>query len=149
MRIIYTNEEGLLGVMYPSFGKTLEQFLQDVPKGVDHESVEDTYIPNDETFRRAWVHDKTDSPQKISVNVALARDISLARVRANRETLFAVLDKDYVIAQRTGADTSELDTKRLTLLAATDDLKSLDINNYGLISIEDAAELLLPLERIK
>jgi len=105
-------------------------------------------LDKNRAFRDAWMHDRTDSPQKICINKSLARDISLERVRANRAVLLSDLDKEYAIAGRTGADASKLDSRRLKLLAATDRLKALDVNKDGIISVEEAAGLLLPLELI-
>lgn len=142
MKVIrFTNTDGSIGIISPAV-------VKDVPDGLDYEIVDRSSIFNDRSFRNAWVYNKDIIPQKVSVNVTLARDVSLVRVRANRDKQLVALDKEYLIASRTGADTSLLDAKRQTLLDATNQLKALDLNNDGIVSVEEAADLLLPLEII-
>ena len=148
-RIILTNKEGSTDILIPVQGTTLERLIEDVPKSLHYEVVDESDIPSDRQFRSAWKHDTSISPQKISVDKALARDISLNRVRVNRDALLKDLDIEYTIAQRTSADTTALDARRLKLLAATDALKALDVNTDGVISVEEAAGMFIPMELIK
>lgn len=124
-----------------------------IAKGYDYEIILYSEIPSDRRFRSTWTHDKTSSPQKISVNVALARDVSLVKVRANVLDAFIELNREAQIAMSDGMTLDE--ARELTkvrgdiLKAATDQLKALDVNKDGIISVEEAAGLLLPLELIK
>ena len=62
MKIIYKNENGGVSVIHPteevlSF-MTIDEIAQkDVPTGLPYKIVEDSEIPEDRTFRNAWVVD--------------------------------------------------------------------------------------------
>ena len=103
-------------------------------------------------FRDAWMHDKTDSPQNVSVQASLARDISVARVRANVKEQFSILDKEVFLLKIGGSTEAEAikatQPERDRLKAATDRLKALDVNKDDIISVEEADGQLLPLELI-
>ena len=147
-RIIYTNTDLTTAIVVPTDDTTDFEALAKkvVPKGLDYEIVDVSDVPSDRTYRNAWKHDTTASIQKIGVVLADAQAISLEKVRAKRDEALLEIDKQYAIAQRTGADTASLDAERLSLLAATDALKALDVNNDGIISVEEAAGILTPLE---
>jgi len=148
-RIIFTNTDGSIGILIPAKGISLDRLVKDVPAGLAYEIVDETDIPADRAFRNAWVHDKTNNPQKVSVNVALGRDISLARVRANRDAALAVIENgELKELTRKGLDLTEVNAKIQVLLDATEALKALDVNTDGIISVEEAAGKLLPLELV-
>lgn len=148
-RIIYRQENGSVAILVPSLETDLKRLEDDVPEGVEYEIVDVKDIPSDRSFRNAWVQDTTESSMKIGVKLDRAVGISLERVRNARDDLFVELDKQYMIAQREGSDTGELDDKRQKLKAATDKLKSLDTNNDGYLSVEEVANQLLPLEEFE
>lgn len=109
-------------------------------------------VSTDRSFRDSWMHDKTSSPQKLSVKRSLAIDISIARVRKNVSHEFVALDQEVWLLQIGGMSIKEAvsatDIERDKLKAATDQLKALDVNGDGIISIKEASGLLLPLELI-
>lgn len=63
MKIIFENEQGQVSVIHPT-EEGLAAFsireiaIKDVPNGVPYWIVQDDYIPEDRTFRNAWVLDK-------------------------------------------------------------------------------------------
>jgi len=147
-KIIFT-EDGKLVVR--SFTGSLESAIENMKDSPDHEVIDSSELPADKSYRAAWCHDKTNSPQKISVNVALARDIGLGRVRANVAGLMKT-EVDDIRDEALRENVSQIDAnalvdaRRTELKGATDKLKALDVNKRGIISVEAAAELLLPLE---
>lgn len=154
-RIIYTNENGGVSVVVPApnYKGTMQELQSQleargnlVTTGTPEiVSVDD--IPADRTFRNAWEHDTTASPNKIGLKLDKAVGISLERVREKRDAALLELDKQYTIAQRQGVtDTSAIDAKRQALLDATNALKALDTNHDGFLSAEEVAGKLLPLE---
>lgn len=148
-RIIYTQENGVAAILTPAPGISQERMEQDVPVGTQYEVVDVQDIPTDRTFRNVWEHDTTESLNKIGIKLDKALGISLERVRARRDELFAELDKEYVIAQREGSDTTALDERRQKLKDATDQLKALDTNHDGYLSADEVAGQLLPLEEFE
>ncbi len=64
MKIIYTNEDGGVSIVIPtdealSFMTIHEIAKKDVPTGLPFAIVEDSEIPEDRTFRDAWIVDET------------------------------------------------------------------------------------------
>jgi hypothetical protein len=57
----------------------------------------------------------------ITINMAKARDIHRAKMRAARDPLFAALDIAYQRATETGADTAEIVAKKQALRDVTID----------------------------
>ena len=56
MRIIYKREDGGVAVVYPVFAEGVDALAKDVvPTGLKYKIVEDSEIPDDRTFRDAWV----------------------------------------------------------------------------------------------
>ena len=63
MKIIYKNESGGVSVIIPSDEAlsfmTIDEIAQkDVPTGLPYKIVDDSEIPEDRTFRDAWVVDE-------------------------------------------------------------------------------------------
>ena len=54
MRIIYKTENGGVAVIVPS--DTIEDCMKDIPEGAVYEIVEDSDVPEDRTWRDAWVY---------------------------------------------------------------------------------------------
>lgn len=148
-RIIYTQENGVAAVIVPAPNATIEQAVKAVPQGLHYEIVDVAEIPTDRSFRNVWEHDTTESTQKIGIKLDKAVGISLERVRAKRNEALDALDKQYIIYNREGKDTVELDAKRQALLDATNALKALDTNQDGYLSAEEIAGQLLPLEALE
>jgi len=148
-RVIFENADGTVGIIVPAPNSDLsiqEIARKDVPEGLSYAIIEDAEVPSDRSYRNEWVRDASAAPSAVGVRMGVARDASLVRLRARRDELLEVLDKEYTIAARTGASVVDLDAKRASLLAATDAVKALDVNNDGIVSVEEAATAILPLE---
>lgn len=113
---------------------------------LEYEIVSVQEVPTDRSYRDVWHHDTSDTPQKIGVKLEEARDVSLARLRTARDEALEALDKEYTIALRTNAPTEALDEKRELLLNATEELKLLDVNQDGFLSVEEVSEQVLSKE---
>ncbi len=97
-RVLYTNESGGVSVIVPAPDATEEQCVAAVPEGVAYEIVDVDAVPADRTFRAAWFHDVSASPEKVGVDVGKAKNVCHARRRAARTVEFAPLDE--VIAKQ-------------------------------------------------
>jgi hypothetical protein len=102
-RIIYTAAEGNLAVIVPAPGCTQEQALKAVPAGASYEIVDVADVPSDRTFRNAWLHDTTASPQKVGVDMVKAQGIAHDKRRAKRAAEFAPLDVQATIPAKANA----------------------------------------------
>ena len=63
MRIIYKTPEETVSVMSasPEWKGTMEELAQkDVPTGLKYKIVEDSVIPSDRSFRKAWEVDEAE-----------------------------------------------------------------------------------------
>lgn len=115
----------------------------------DCEFVNKEDIPSDRTHREAWVYAPSSSTNKVVINKSVAKGISLARLREKRNAALSLLDKEYMIAQREGTDTTVLDVKRTQLLNATEELKAIVVEKGETMTISDAVNLLVPYETLK
>ena len=91
-RILYTNDQGGVSIIVPALDCTEEQALAAVPEGCSYEIVNLEDVPSDRTFRNAWFHDTTDTPQKVGVDISKAKEHCHAKRREARSTEFAPLD---------------------------------------------------------
>jgi len=92
-RIIYTNEDGGVSVVAPSFnsGLSIKAIAQkDVPAGYAYEIVDIAVIPSDRTFRNAWRKNNI----KIDVDLPEAKLIAHKMRRIKRGKEFIPLDGD-------------------------------------------------------
>lgn len=64
MKIIFPNGSGGVAVVIPAAGFSVEDCLSAVPTGSPYLIVEDDVIPEDRTFRDAWMADFTDAGVK-------------------------------------------------------------------------------------
>jgi len=63
MKIIFKTPENTVTVVLtsPSWGGTIEELAQlCVPTGLKYKIVEDSYLPNDHSFRNAWEVDEAE-----------------------------------------------------------------------------------------
>lgn len=62
MKILYTNETGIVSIITPvTTEMTIEEMAQKyVPTGKKYKIVEDSDISTDRSFRNAWVVDEAD-----------------------------------------------------------------------------------------
>jgi len=89
MKVIIYNHKGSLSVFRPvdKDADLTALAKQVVPAGISFEIVNDTDIPTDRTFRNAWQHDTSTSPQKVVTDMAMAKVIAHAARKANRDEL--------------------------------------------------------------
>lgn len=111
--IIYTNDLGGVSVCIPTGELPIEQVqAKDIPAGKESFIVRADSLPeNDNDFFDAWEQTRG----VVTVNIAKAREITKARLRAERAPLLAAQDVAFQRALETGADTSAIvaEKKRL------------------------------------
>ena len=92
MRIIYEAGGGVVVIIpAPQCGLTVEQIAQkDVPLGVEYEIVPVGSIPTDRVFRNAW----RKLGSSVAVDMPVAREIHMDRIRVVRNSELAQLDTD-------------------------------------------------------
>lgn len=99
MKIVFENPDGTVGVIHPSphwAGDMDELAQKDAPDNVWYVVVEDESIPQDRTFREAWVIDwDKEIP---AVDMEKAKAITKNRLRVERKPLLESLDIEYMIA---------------------------------------------------
>jgi hypothetical protein len=115
--ICYENENGGVSVVIPADEflsrrkypdspdnfetHTIQDIIdKDVPKGVNYVVMDKSDIPNDRTFRQAWV--LSDDKKIVDIDIDKATDIKLNQLRAIRAPLLASLDVDYMRALEAG-----------------------------------------------
>lgn len=102
--IIFKNNTGGVAMCIPSGEIPVEQVLaKDVPKDRDARIVDIESLPNKyNDFYNAWEMNTTS----VTVNLAKAKEITKARLRAERAPLLAAQDVLFQRALESGADTS-------------------------------------------
>jgi hypothetical protein len=115
--IIFTNDNGGVATTIPTGEISIDAVLEkDVPKGRGARIVNYTDLPiayND--FYDAWEMDATT----VSVNLAKAKELTKARLRAERAPLLAAQDVAFQRAQESGADTSAIVAEKQRLRDVT------------------------------
>lgn len=131
--IIFQNDRGGVSVCIPTGELPIETVLtKDCPAGA--QIVDQASLPNnDNDFFDAWeIHD-----DRVTVSINKARDITKARLRAEREPLLAAQDVAFQRALETGADTSAIVaekqrlrdiTKQADQAATLAELRSIKVN---------------------
>ena len=115
--IIFTNERGGVSVCVPTGELPIEQVqARDIPQGLDSYIVRaDTLPENDNDFFDAWEQSKG----VVTVNLDKAREITKARLRAERAPLLAAQDVAFQRALETGADTAAIVAEKARLRDVT------------------------------
>ena len=115
--IIFTNERGGVSVCVPTGELPIEQVqARDIPAGLDSYIVRaDTLPENDNDFFDAWEQSKG----VVTVNLAKAREITKARLRAERAPLLAAQDVAFQRAMESGADTAAIVAEKQRLRDVT------------------------------
>ena len=115
--IIFTNDNGGVATTIPTGEISIEAVLtKDVPAGRGARIVNYTDLPiayND--FYDAWEMDATS----VTVNLDKAKELTKARLRAERAPLLAAQDVAFQRAQETGADTSAIVAEKQRLRDVT------------------------------
>lgn len=58
VRVIYPNDEGGVSILVPSPScPSLERLIQDVPPGKPYQVIDISEVPNDRTYRNAWIYE--------------------------------------------------------------------------------------------
>lgn len=98
-RIIYQSDDGGLAVVIPADGGlTIEEIAaKDVPQGKPYRIIDASELPQDRTFRGAWI-----DAGVITVNMSKAREIKRDQIRAQRAPLLAALDIEFMRASERG-----------------------------------------------
>lgn len=134
MKIVFENPDGTIGVIHPSpnwTGDMDELAKKDAPDNVWYVVVEDSDIPQDRTFREAWVMDWDNELPAVSMEKA--REITKKRLRVERKPLLEALDIEYMIALEKG------DNKKLKDIAG-EKQKLRDITSSPEIEAAKSAE---------
>lgn len=128
MRIIYEDDDGGVVILEPSAwalanGWKLEQILaKDIPEGKSFETIENSEISSDRTYRDAW----KKNGAKIEINMAKARQIHMDRIREVRNKELDKSDKALVREMESGGNLTNLRVARQKLrdIPQTMDLES-------------------------
>jgi hypothetical protein len=91
-RAIIENADGTIGILVPApnCGLSMAEIVAKDAAGAEIVDVSD--IPSDRTFRNAWKADKSASPDKVMVDMPLAKEITHSRRRVKRSEEFVPLD---------------------------------------------------------
>tara|TARA_X000001388_G_scaffold68868_1_gene56984 strand:- start:372 stop:827 length:456 start_codon:yes stop_codon:yes gene_type:complete len=108
-RIIWTEPSGQVAVLYPIL--PVEDCVKDVPDGLSYYIVEDSEIPKNTFFDRAW----KIVNGKIEMDIAKAREVHKENIRRARLEKLVELDIDFQKALETGADTASIVSKKQAL----------------------------------
>jgi hypothetical protein len=140
MRILYTRTDGNLSIVHAAKKEDIEKVLgtltqeeyeqhvwsRSVPAdAINAVAISDDYVLPAREFRDAWAQDGA----AVTHDLPKAKEIQLKRIRAAREPKFAQLDKEFMLALETGADTSKIIADKKVLRDATEALKNAEIES--------------------
>ena len=108
-RIIWTEPSGQVAVLYPVIA--VEDCIKDVPSGLDFFIIQDSEIPKNTFFERAW----KIVDGKIEMDIAKAREVHREHVRYARTSKLVELDIEFQRALETSADTTSIVSKKKAL----------------------------------
>ena len=114
-RIIWTEPSGQVAVLYPIL--PVEDCIKDVPDGLSYHIVEDSEIPKNTFFERAW----KIVDGKIEMDITRAREVHRENIRRARLGKLMELDIEFQRALETSADTSAIVAKKKALRDAPSD----------------------------
>ena len=114
-RIIWTEPSGIVAVLYPI--EAVENCIKDVPSGLDYFIVEDSEIPKNTFFSRAW----KIVDGKIEMDITKAREVHRENIRMARQEKLAELDVQFQRALESSSDTSTIVAKKQALRDAPAD----------------------------
>ena len=114
-RIIWTEPSGQVAVLYPIL--PVEDCIKDVPDGLSYHIVEDSEIPKNTFFSRAW----KIVDGKIEMDIVKARNVHRENIRLARQEKLAELDIEFQRALEASADTSTIVSKKQALREAPAD----------------------------
>ena len=108
-RIIWTEPNGQVAVLYPVIA--VEDCIKDVPSGLDFFIIQDSEIPKNTFFERAW----KIVDGKIQMDIAKAREVHREHVRNARASKLVELDVEFQRALETSTDTTSIVSKKKAL----------------------------------
>ena len=108
-RIIWTEPSGQVAVLYPVIA--VEDCIKDVPSGLDFFIIQDSEIPKNTFFERAW----KIVDGKIEMDIAKAREVHREHVRYARTSKLVELDIEFQRALETSSDTTSIVSKKKAL----------------------------------
>ena len=116
--IIFTNGFAGLSVCIPTGELPIEVVqAKDIPDGIESFIVDASSLPEDDNdFFNAW----EQTGGVVTVNLDKAKQITKARLRLEREPLFAAQDVAFQRALESGADTADIVAEKNRLRAITD-----------------------------
>ncbi len=126
-RIIWTEPSGQVAVLYPIL--PVEDCIKDVPDGLSYYIVEDSEIPKNTFFERAW----KIVDGKIEMDITKAREVHKENIRNARQEKLAELDIEFQKALETSSSTTDIVSKKQALRDAPAD--------SGIASANTEAEL--------
>lgn len=137
--IIYPDVSGGINIVMPApdCGFTVEEIAQmRVPPDTAYKIMENTELPTDYEFRKAWEWHGAE----VTTNIDKAKEITKARLREEREPLLQKLDVEMTRNWGNLQKLAEIDSKRQLLRDApeiVDTMTTLDeLKNATLPSIE-------------
>tara|TARA_A100001515_G_scaffold72017_1_gene57389 strand:+ start:1187 stop:1639 length:453 start_codon:yes stop_codon:yes gene_type:complete len=114
-RIIWTEPSGQVAVLYPIL--PIEDCIKDVPDGLSYYIVEDSEIPKNTFFERAW----KIVDGKIEMDITKAREVHKENIRNARQEKLAELDIEFQKALETSSSTTDIISKKQALRDAPAD----------------------------
>ena len=114
-RIIWTEPSGQVAVLYPIL--PVEDCIKDVPDGLSYHIVEDSEIPKNTFFERAW----KIVDGKIQIDITKAREVHKENIRNARQEKLAELDIEFQKALETSSSTTDIVSKKQALRDAPAD----------------------------
>lgn len=98
-----------------------------VPDGaINVKRITDENLPSTREFRDAWV-DVTDD-NNVNIDLAKAKEVKLAEVRAKRNAELEKLDKEFLVALEIGDALGPIKLRKQALRDSTEPLKALEVS---------------------
>lgn len=144
-KIMYTRvEDGGLSIVVPAAKEDIEKVLgpltqeqyeqhvweRSVPSdAINPRLIDEGGIPDTREFRDAWC-DAT-APATVDISLVKAKDIQLAKMRAERNKKLEATDVEFMVAFEKGEDQTAIKQKKQSLRDATNPLKALSVSGYN------------------
>lgn len=101
-----------------------------IPKdAINPRQLSDNDLPESREFRDAWCDVTSDNA--VDINLVKAKEIKLIELRAQRNRMLELLDKEMIIALGKNQDIKSIEDKKQLLRDCTEPLKSLEVTGYN------------------